>query len=266
MCDRSSDPAIVKSIIYLSDVTVTYQLPKQIIRSFKEYAIHRLKAGRYDYEKFRALNQVDFHVKAGQTVGIIGRNGAGKSTLLKVIAGIIKPRLGTVSVKGRIAPLIELGAGFDPELTGRENVYLNGALLGMTNRALGEKLPGIIEFAELADFIDAPLRTYSSGMIARLGFAVATDVEPDILIVDEILGVGDDAFQKKCKKRLDKFRDNGVTVLVVSHDMEQIRSMCHKVYWLDRGQVMACGISSDIVGGYQGFSCQTLEGTSGIVC
>ena len=253
MSDRFSGPVELQSVISLSGVTVTYRLPKQIIRSFKEYAIHRLKAGRYDYEEFKALNNVDFHVKAGQVVGMIGRNGAGKSTLLKVIAGIIKPRVGTVSVKGRIAPLIELGAGFDPELTGRENVYLNGALLGMTNRALTEKLPGIIEFSELDDFIDAPLRTYSSGMIARLGFAVATDVDPDILIVDEILGVGDDAFQKKCKKRLDKFRDDGVTVLVVSHDMNQVKAMCDEVYWLERGEVRDAGTSTEIIGRYEKF-------------
>lgn len=250
MSDRFSGPVELQSVISLSGVTVTYRLPKQIIRSFKEYAIHRLKAGRYDYEEFKALNNVDFHVKAGQVVGMIGRNGAGKSTLLKVIAGIIKPRVGTVSVKGRIAPLIELGAGFDPELTGRENVYLNGALLGMTNRALTEKLPGIIEFSELADFIDAPLRTYSSGMMARLGFAVATDVEPDILIVDEILGVGDDSFQKKCKKRLDKFRDNGVTVLVVSHAMNQIRAMCDEVFWMEKGEIKGVGLPNSIVAQY----------------
>ena len=243
-------PEMASDVISLSGVTVTYRLPKQIIRSFKEYAIHRLKAGRYDYEEFKALNNVDFHVKAGQAVGIIGRNGAGKSTLLKVIAGIIKPRAGTVSVRGRIAPLIELGAGFDPELTGRENVYLNGTLLGMSNKSLTEKLPGIIEFSELDDFIDAPLRTYSSGMVARLGFAVATDVDPDILIVDEILGVGDDAFQKKCKKRLDKFRDSGVTVLVVSHDMKQVREMCDEVYWLERGEIVGLGIPEKIVDMY----------------
>ncbi len=247
-------PEMASDVISLSGVTVTYRLPKQIIRSFKEYAIHRLKAGRYDYQEFKALNNVDFHVRAGQAVGIIGRNGAGKSTLLKVIAGIIKPRAGTVSVKGRIAPLIELGAGFDPELTGRENVYLNGALLGMSNKSLTEKLPGIIEFSELDDFIDAPLRTYSSGMIARLGFAVATDVDPDILIVDEILGVGDDAFQKKCKKRLDKFRDDGVTVLLVSHSLDEMKSLCDCVYWLEKGQILELGSADEIVDAYKAAS------------
>lgn len=252
MFNEAQYPGKGQDIISLSGVTVTYRLPKQIIRSFKEYAIHRLKAGRYDYEEFHALNNLDFQVKAGQCVGIIGRNGAGKSTLLKVIAGIIKPRVGKVTVRGRIAPLIELGAGFDPELTGRENVYLNGTLLGMSNQALTEKLPGIIEFSELADFIDAPLRTYSSGMVARLGFAVATDVEPDILIVDEILGVGDDVFQKKCKKRLDKFREDEVTVLVVSHDMNQVGSMCDEVYWLEKGKVKDTGGPDSVIANYEG--------------
>ena len=254
MFEGAATSEMASEVISLTGVTVTYRLPKQIIRSFKEYMIHRLKAGRYDYEEFKALNNVDFHVRSGQCVGIIGRNGAGKSTLLKVIAGIIKPRAGKVAIRGRIAPLIELGAGFDPELTGRENVYLNGTLLGLTNQALTEKLPGIIEFSELADFIDAPLRTYSSGMVARLGFAVATDVEPELFIVDEILGVGDDAFQKKCKKRLDKFREDGVTVLVVSHDMNQVRSMCDEVYWLDRGQVRVSGSPLEIVGSYERLS------------
>lgn len=251
MFEGATTAEIASEVISLTGVTVTYRLPKQIIRSFKEYMIHRLKAGRYDYEEFKALNNVDFHVKAGQTVGIIGRNGAGKSTLLKVIAGIIKPRTGKVAVRGRIAPLIELGAGFDPELTGRENVYLNGTLLGMTNQALTEKLPGIVEFSELADFIDAPLRTYSSGMVARLGFAVATDVEPDILIVDEILAVGDDLFQKKCRARLDKFKQNGVTILVVSHSIEQVKSMCDSVHWLERGEIRDFGAPEKIIETYR---------------
>ena len=250
MSDEVTDLGKGNEIISLNGVTVTYRLPKQIIRSFKEYAIHRLKAGRYDYEEFKALNNVNLHVKAGQAVGIIGRNGAGKSTLLKVIAGIIKPRVGNVSVQGRIAPLIELGAGFDPELTGRENVYLNGTLLGMTNRALTEKLAGIIEFSELDDFIDAPLRTYSSGMIARLGFALATDVKPDILILDEVLAVGDDLFQKKCRQRLNKFKQQGATILVVSHSIDLVKSMCDSVCWLERGEIRDFGVPEKIVQRY----------------
>ena len=157
------------------------------------------------------------------------------------VAGILKPRTGTVSVKGRNAPLIELGSGFDPELTGRENVYLNGTLLGMSNKSLTEKLSGTIEFSELDDFIDAPLRTYSSGMIARFGFAVATDVGLEILIVDEILGVGDNEFQKKCKERIQKFRNSGISILVVSHRMDEIRTMCDQVCWLDKGTIRANG-------------------------
>ena len=172
---------------------------------------------------------------------------------MKVLAGVIKPIEGRVEMNGRIAPLIELGAGFDPELTGRENTYLNGAILGCTNKEIAQKLDQIIDFSELVEFIDAPLRTYSSGMIARLGFAIATDVDPDILIVDEILGVGDDAFQAKCKKRIENFRAKGVTILFVSHDLKQVEEMCDYVYWLDHGQVRANGAPEHVVSEYRTF-------------
>ncbi|MHB8204846.1 MAG: ABC transporter ATP-binding protein [Desulfomonilaceae bacterium] len=242
--------------IQVSEVSVKFQLPKQVIRSLKEYVIYRIKGGRYDYEEFWALKNVDIESHTGKVLGVIGRNGAGKSTLLKVLAGVIKPIEGRVEMKGRIAPLIELGAGFDPDLTGRENTYLNGTILGCTNREITQKLDQIIDFSELGEFIDAPLRTYSSGMIARLGFAIATDVDPDILIVDEILGVGDDAFQAKCKKRIENFRLKGVTILFVSHDLQQVEEMCDYVYWLDRGQVKANGKPDNVVSEYKQFIAQ----------
>ncbi len=240
--------------ISISGVTVRYTIPKQVIRSFKEYMISRIRVGRYEYDEFSALNNISLEVASGKAVGIIGRNGAGKSTLLKVVSGIIKPVEGNVSVGGRIAPLIELGAGFDPELTGRENVYLNGTILGMTNKELSHKMAGIEMFSELGEFMDAPLRTYSSGMLARLGFAIATDVDPDILIIDEILAVGDEAFQKKCRKRIDQFREAGVTVLVVSHSLDQVRAMCESVCWIQRGEVKELGPAAKICDAYQKFS------------
>ncbi len=172
------------------------------------------------------------------------------------MAGVIKPIEGTVEINGRIAPLIELGAGFDPELTGRENTYLNGTILGCTNKEITQKLDQIMDFSELGEFIDAPLRTYSSGMTARLGFAIATDVDPDILIVDEILGVGDDAFQAKCRRRIENFRAGGVTILFVSHDLKQVEEMCDYVYWLDHGEIRANGRPEHVVAQYREFMAQ----------
>jgi ABC-type polysaccharide/polyol phosphate transport system ATPase subunit len=243
----------VLQAINVSGVSVKFQLPKQVIRSVKEYVIYRLKGGRYDYEEFWALKNVDIESPTGKVVGVIGRNGAGKSTLLKVLVGVIKPIEGKVEINGRIAPLIELGAGFDPELTGRENTYLSGTILGCTNKEITQKLDQIIDFSELGEFIDAPLRTYSSGMIARLGFAIATDVDPDILIVDEILGVGDDAFQAKCRRRIENFRARGVTILLVSHDMKQIQEICDYAYWLENGRIRTGGRPANVVTKYTQF-------------
>ena len=239
--------------ICVTGVSVKYRLPKQAIRSIKEYVVYRLKGGRNEYHEFWALKSVDIESQRGKVVGIIGRNGAGKSTLLKVLAGVIKPIEGKVQMNGRIAPLIELGAGFDPELTGRENTYLNGTILGCTNREISQKIDQIIAFSELGEFIDAPLRTYSSGMIARLGFAIATDVDPDILIVDEILGVGDAGFQAKCTKRMEGFTEKGVTILLVTHDLAQVEKMCDYVYWLERGTVHTHGKPSEVVAEYKRF-------------
>jgi ABC-2 type transport system ATP-binding protein/lipopolysaccharide transport system ATP-binding protein len=201
---------------------------------------------------FWALHEVNLNIFAGEMFGLIGPNGAGKSTLLKLVARVMRPTKGRVIVKGRVAPLIEFGAGFHPDLTGRENIFLNGALLGFTNEEMQEKFDRIVDFAELWDFIDVPLRNYSSGMSARLGFAVATDVEPDILIVDEILSVGDESFQRKSFERMTKFRDMGATIILVSHIMETITTLCHRAAWIDQGHIQLIGEVDEVVESYRG--------------
>ena len=199
------------------------------------------------FREFSALNHIDLQVYEGEILGIIGRNGAGKSTLLKVISRVLIPTEGRVRIRGRVSPLLELGAGFHPELTGRENVFLNGTLLGHSRREIESQLPEIIEFAELGAFIDSPLRTYSSGMVARLGFSVSTTWKPDILILDEILSVGDEAFRQKCKTRMEKFRDQGTTTLLVTHDSGAVESLCSRSVWLDHGEIKAIGPSKEVV-------------------
>jgi ABC-type polysaccharide/polyol phosphate transport system ATPase subunit len=238
-----------ESAVQLDNVSVRYRVPQERIGTFKEYAIRRLQ-GRVGYNEFWALRDVNLRVSQGEILGIVGRNGAGKTTLLKVIARVLRPTRGRVRVRGHLAPLLDLGAGFHPELTGRENVFLNGSLLGNTQREIRERLTEILGFAELQDFIDAPLRTYSSGMIARLGFAVATAWRPDILILDEVLAVGDEAFQHKCRIRLEGFRNGGTTVLLVSHSAEMIRSMCREAIWLDHGTVKAWGPADEVTQQY----------------
>ncbi|MCL4487658.1 MAG: ABC transporter ATP-binding protein [Chloroflexi bacterium] len=215
----------------------------------KEHTIRFLQR-RVQYHDFLALEGVDLEIKRGEIVGIIGRNGAGKSTLLKVIARVLRPSSGHVWIRGRVAPLLEFGAGFHPELTGRENVFLNGTILGFSRAEMEAKFPRIVDFAELADFIDAPLRTYSSGMVARLGFAVATDVDPDVLLVDEVLSVGDSRFQKKSAERIESFRAAGATILLVSHSLETVKSLCTRAIWLSRGRVMGTGSPMAVVQQY----------------
>ena len=201
-----------------------------------------------------ALREVSFEIARGEVVGIIGRNGAGKSTLLKVVSRVIRPNRGRVWVRGHLAPLLELGAGFHPELTGRENVFLNGTLLGYTHAQMAARFDEITEFAEIGEFIDAPLRTYSSGMVVRLGFAVATSAQPDILIMDEVLSVGDEYFQEKCKARMAGFRRNGATILFVAHSMDLVRSMCKQAAWLDHGQIRALGPVEEVIAAYHELS------------
>ena len=219
------------------------------IQSMKEYLVQLVK-GKIQYEEFWALRDVSFEVRKGEVLGIIGHNGAGKSTLLKVISGILKPTTGSVQVNGTIVPMLELGSGFDFDLTGRENVFLNGAILGYSEQFLKGKYKEIAEFSELGQFIDVPLRNYSSGMVMRLAFSIATVVQPDILIVDEILAVGDAAFQEKSKKRMLELMGGGTTVLFVSHSLSQIREMCSKAIWLDHGEMVMAGTTAQICDAY----------------
>lgn len=237
--------------IRLDQVSVRYRVPHERIASFKEYAIHALLRRRLRYEDFFALREVSLDVGAGEIFGVVGRNGAGKSTLLKVVSRVIKPHQGRLWMQGRVAPLLELGAGFHPELTGRENVFLNGTLLGYTRAEIGKLFDEIVDFAEVPGFIDAPLRTYSSGMQARLGFAVATARRPDILLIDEVLSVGDERFQEKCYARMENFRQGGTTILMVSHSGELVRTFCDRAVWLDHGQVRAIGPAEQVIDDYQ---------------
>ena len=240
----------MKFPIVLQDVSVCYRLPKERIRSVKEFAIKSFK-GRVEYEEFWALKDITFQVPPGEMLGIIGRNGAGKSTLLKLIAQVMKPVYGTIRVPGKVAPMIELGGGFDHELSGRENVYLFGSILGINRREMNEKFDAIVEFAELEDFMEAPLRAYSSGMIMRLGFAVVIAVAPEIMILDEILAVGDTAFQEKCQAHIARFRQAGGTILFVSHSLEQIMQFCDRALWLEHGTMRAWGDTEVVVNRYR---------------
>jgi ABC-type polysaccharide/polyol phosphate transport system ATPase subunit len=237
-------------VIRLENVSVRYRLPGERIHTFKEYAI-RLLQGRIQYKDFNALRDVSLQIRKGEIFGIIGNNGAGKSTLLKVISRVLIPTQGRVWIKGKVSPMLELGAGFHPELTGRENVFLNGTILGHPHREIEEHMDEIIEFSELGDFIESPLRTYSSGMYARLGFAVATTWEPDILILDEVLSVGDESFQRKCQMRMKGFRNGRSTSIIVSHSMDTIQSMCERAIWIDHGVVRAVGTAQDVVAEYR---------------
>ena len=223
---------MIDEMVAVKHVSMRFRMANDKINSLKEYAVafleHRLK-----YEEFQVLDDISFSVNKGEVVGIIGRNGAGKSTLLKIIAGVLKPTLGEVEVHGNIVPMLELGSGFDYELTGRENIFLNGAILGYSKEFLQEKYDEILEFSELGQFIDMPIRNYSSGMMMRMAFSVATVVQPEILIVDEILAVGDEGFQNKSKARMMELMGGGTTVLFVSHSIDQIEEMCDRVVWLE---------------------------------
>ncbi len=250
MEDASIDMMNKEPVIRLEDVGVRYRIASERVATFKEYLIRRFQ-GKIALGDFWALRQVDLNIFKGEMLGLIGPNGAGKSTLLKLIARVMRPTKGRVWVKGVVAPLLEFGAGFHPDLTGRENIFLNGALLGFTNDEMQEKYDRIVDFAELWEFIDVPVRNYSSGMAARLGFAVATDIDPDILILDEVLSVGDEGFQHKSLARMEEFRDHGATIILVSHNMDTIKEMCHRAVWLDHGQITMVGETSEVVPAYQ---------------
>lgn len=240
-----------ETMIKLEGLSLRYRLVKERPKTLQEYVIRLLKGKRLEYEGFWALRNVSLEVKKGETLGIIGPNGAGKSTLLKVVARVLKPTEGFVTVKGRIAPLIELGAGFDMELTGVENVYLNASILGLRRQEIRERFANIVNFSELGDFIYSPLKSYSSGMVARLGFSIATEIEPDILIIDEVLAVGDERFKRKCDERIKRFRDRGTTILFVSHNMNEIKRFCDNVLWLDHGMPRMYGDPESVTKEYQ---------------
>ncbi len=238
-------------IVAVRDVSLKFKMEHNRADSLKEFCVRWLKRD-LGSEAFWALRDVSFMVEKGDVVGIIGHNGAGKSTLLKVISGIMKPSEGSVEVHGNVVPMLELGSGFDPELSGRENIYLNGAILGYSRQFLDSRYQRIVDFSELGGFIEAPLRTYSSGMLARLAFSVACVVEPEILIVDEILSVGDADFQEKSRARMMELMAGGTTVFFVSHSLKQVREMCSRAVWLEHGTVQAVGPAEEICRRYEG--------------
>lgn len=230
----------MEPIIEVNDVSMRFRMANDRISSIKEFAIAKL-TGKLKYNEFEALKHVSFEVQRGEVVGLIGHNGAGKSTMLKVISGILKPTEGSVTVRGNIAPMLELGSGFDFDMTGRENIFLNGAILGYSEEFLNSKYQEIVDFSEIGQFMDMPLRNYSSGMIARLAFSIATVVVPEVLIVDEVLSVGDADFQEKSRRRMMELMGGGTTVLFVSHNLDQVREMCNRIVWLDHGEVRQFG-------------------------
>ena len=240
----------MNEIICVEDVSVRFNLAIQKERRLKEYIMTILRRELL-FQEFFALKHVNLSVQAGESWGFVGRNGSGKSTLLKVITGILKPYTGKVTVRGHIAPLLELGAGFDMELTGRENIMMNGLILGMTKAEVLSKFDEIVDFSELEQFLDVPIKNYSSGMKSRLGFAIATCVKPEILIADEVLSTGDQVFQQKCERRMRELLSDGTTLLFVSHSAWDIRNLCNKVMWLDSGEVKMCGETDEVMSAYE---------------
>lgn len=238
------------TMIKVEHVFIKFNLSSEKFDSFKEYVIKSIKK-QVSYDEFWALRDVSFELKKGDALGLIGLNGSGKSTMLKTIAGVLKPTKGTVVVNGTIAPLIELGAGFDMDLTARENVFLNGALLGYSREEMNGHYDEIVEFSELQEFMDVPVKNFSSGMVSRLAFAIATIGTPDILIVDEVLSVGDFRFQEKCEKRIRKMMDRDTTILFVSHNIDQVEKLCNKIVWLEKGVVKAFGNALEIAEEYR---------------
>lgn len=236
-------------IIEVEKATVRFNLASEHVDNIKEYFIKLVKK-ELMFQEFLALQDIDFKVKAGESWGIVGTNGSGKSTLLKLLCGILKPYKGKVKIQGSIAPLIELGAGFDGDLTAKENIFLNGTMLGHSRKYMRQYFEEIVEFAELRDFLDMPIKNYSSGMAARLGFSIATVVRPDILIVDEVLSVGDYAFQQKCEKRMKEMLQNGTTLLYVSHSIDSVQELCKNALWLQKGTVKMSGEVGKVCNAY----------------
>ena len=250
---QRSEPAIE-----VHDLAVRYRVPRERVTSFKEFAIRWLQR-QVRYEELWGLRHVNLTVDRGEILGVVGRNGAGKSTLLKVLARVLHPTEGKVVVRGQVAPLLELGAGFHDELTGRENVHLYGSLLGYDRAAIERRFDEIVDFAELWDFIDAPLRVYSSGMVSRLGFAVATADYADVFLIDEVLAVGDSAFQEKCQQRLQAYRDRGSTAVLVSHNPATIARVCDRAVWLEEGEMREYGAPDRVLAAYEAFQAPEAE-------
>jgi lipopolysaccharide transport system ATP-binding protein len=237
------------TVIKVDDVTIRFNLASEKVDNLKEYIIKLVKR-QLLFQEFLAVKNVSFEIKRGEAWGIVGTNGSGKSTLLKAISGIIKPYKGSITVKGTVAPLIELGAGFDPNLTARENIFLNGTVLGHTKKYMQEHFDEIVDFAELREFLDSPIKNYSSGMTARLGFSIATMVRPDILIVDEILSVGDFKFRQKCEQRMEEMLSGGTTLIYVSHSIETVKKMCSHAIWINKGNLVMIGDAATVCDEY----------------
>ncbi len=240
----------MENAVELKNIEMHFNMSKERLDSIKEYFL-RLVKGKLMFEDFVALDNVSFNIEKGDVFGIVGLNGSGKSTILKVISGILTPTKGSVRTVGTIAPLIELGAGFDMELTARENIYLNGSVLGYSKKFMDEKFDEIVDFSEMREFLDAPMKNYSSGMVARIGFAIATITKPDILIVDEILAVGDFHFQEKCERRINEMINDDTTVIIVSHSIEQIERLCKHCAWLEKGKLKMLGDALEVCNAYK---------------
>ncbi|RHM53878.1 ABC transporter ATP-binding protein [Mitsuokella sp. AF33-22] len=238
--------------VEIKNVSMRFNLAKERVDNIKEWMVRKLKGKGPSFDEFWALKNISIDIPKGDSFALVGSNGSGKSTLLKIISGVLTPTQGSVQLNGSLAPLIELGAGFDMDLSGRENIFLNGAILGYSKKMMQEKYDEIIDFSELKDFEDVPVKNYSSGMMARLGFSIATIVKPDILIVDEILSVGDHAFQEKCSQRMHDMMSGGTTVILVSHDENTVKRICRHAAWINKGNLMCIGDSDEIVDKYLG--------------
>ena len=240
----------IENAVELKNIEMHFNMSKEKLESLKEYFL-RLVTKKLMFEDFVALNDVSFNIKKGDVFGLVGLNGSGKSTMLKIISGILTPTKGSVKTVGTIAPLIELGPGSDFDLTAREHIYLNGSVLGYSKKFMDEKFDEIVEFSEMQDFLDTPMKNYSSGMVARIGFAIATMTKPDILIVDEILAVGDFRFQEKCEKRINEMINDDTTVIIVSHAIEQIERLCKHCAWLEKGKLKMIGETQEVCNAYK---------------
>ena len=238
-------------MVEVKNVSIEFTMYKNKVNSLKELFVRKVK-NNLEKQKFVAVNNISFNIKKGEVFGLVGLNGSGKSTLLKAIAGVYKPTKGSVVIHGNIAPLIELGAGFDPELSARENIFLNGHVLGFSTNFIKEKFDEIVDFSELHEFLDVPIQNYSSGMVARIAFGIATCIQPDILIADEILSVGDFAFQKKCEDRIQSMIKNGTTVIFVSHSTDQVKKLCNRCAWLEKGNLKMIGDAEEVCNAYAG--------------